>query len=191
MRVFVGGLVLFEAAEFFEGCGELPIVAGDDPVHILRVVGIGGEGTQGEMGAGRGVIGGVGGRLPVDFEIDGGGVHGDEPHLTPAGGDEDIDQAVFDGVARLVTVVEGGEQGAEAFGRFAAYEETFGEHAVARIVERGDEFALRGPGAGGFERVEAIGGDLLFGCHLNFVLHNEKTRPWEPRLPGISRLILS
>ena len=60
---------------------------------------IGGKGAHGEMGAGGTVIDGVGARLPVDFEVDGGGIHGVEPHLTPAGGDEDVDQAVLEGVA--------------------------------------------------------------------------------------------
>jgi hypothetical protein len=37
--------------------------------------------------------------------------------------------------------------------------------AVALGVEAGLGFAFDGAGAGGFERVAAVGRDLFFGCH--------------------------
>ena len=75
-------------------------------------------------------------------------------------------------------VVFGGE-GVEIGGVLGADHDGFRMKAGFEGVHGGDGFAGRGAGAGGFERIAAVGGDLSFGWHSQpFVKDWSPGRPW-------------
>src|SRR5579883_3405520 len=72
-----------------------------------------------------------------------------------------------------------GGEGVEIGGVLGADHDGFRMKAGFEGVHGGDGFAGRGAGAGGFERIAAVGGDLSFGWHSQpFVKDWSPGRPW-------------
>ena len=149
-----------------EGAVELAFVAGlVAEEEIEGATGVG-EVTDGEGGAGGGVVDGDGvvhGGGKFHLMGDAGGFHGPDALLPPPGGDHFFDEGALGGGAGLVLFHEVVIQLVEELGHFAREDDGAGEEAVANGVERRVVFAAGGNRSTGFGAVGAGGSGTAFG----------------------------
>jgi hypothetical protein len=74
-----------------------------------------------------------------------------------------VDQEVLDGGFGMQFLPEGSHQELKALRRFAAEDNSAGEHALVDIAAQGSAFSIGGGGAAGPGSVNASGGNFLFG----------------------------
>jgi hypothetical protein len=96
---------------------------------VVGEVAEGDGGEDGSSGEGRVRFGGA-----RHFEFEAGGLHAPEAEQTPAGGDHDLDQEGFGGVAGVELEGESGGEFVEALAGFAVQDQSAGKGVVASGV---------------------------------------------------------
>jgi hypothetical protein len=148
-----------EAAEVGQGLVPLAVGGLSPAEQLLEGIGSGGIG---EIGGAQGIVAGIlgGYERAVELILDPG-----ETALVPGGLDDGIYQGGFDGtLGSELGIKLRGEVG-EELGIFSGDDERGGVGSMLQSIEAGSGLALSGAGAGGFLRIQAIGGDLCGRCH--------------------------
>lgn len=163
--------VALELEQEAEGAVEVALHAGFVAVDAVGDAGFVGEGFHGEGDFdvdAEGVVASLGLFAVLEHLFADEAVFGaDDAGFAPTAGDEVIDETFFDDVAGAEGIAVLGAEGFEDLLVFAGQADDEAAESVFEVVEAGDGFTLSGAGAGAFEGVGLIGGDLA-GGHVLF-----------------------